>query len=558
MTFPHAFRGIGLALLSLAFLMPGHYLPWASFQGQWVAAFAVALLCGGAAIAAGRSTQANPFPPMALLAFACACIPPLQYAARQLTYLSDATLPAAYFAAFGLALITGAVWSRGDRAGWLDHLFAALLVGGSLSVAIAMLQWLSIDAGGLWRAAMPPGQRPFANLGQPNHLALLLCVGFIATLRAHERGQLGGASAGLLSAWLGFGLAMTQSRTGWLIVTLLVAWWLLMKRRAGLKLPVAVFLAGALLFALLVLSWDALNQALLLAQDATLTDRMQGGTRPRMWSAMVEAVSRSPWLGYGFNQVSLAQQAVAVDMPAVHEMFESSHNIVLDLAVWAGLPVAMLWVASVVIWLATRIRACRAPDDWFVLAAVGAILTHAMLEYPLEHTYFMLPLGLFMGSAARAGWQVRGRLIGWPLGASVLAMTALLFVVGTEYLRVESASHQVRLALFGIGDPSSAPPPDVHLLDAPREYHRLMLTPARAGMTADEIDWMKRVMQRHAFPPAMMRYALAAGLNGRPDDAALTLRRFCRMHAKPRCAEAREAWGAAQQQFPQLVAIPAP
>ena len=44
------------------------------------------------------------------------------------------------------------------------------------SVGLALLQWLSIGLGGLWVAAIPPGARPFANLGQPNQLAMLANV----------------------------------------------------------------------------------------------------------------------------------------------------------------------------------------------------------------------------------------------------------------------------------------------------------------------------------------------------------------------------------------------
>jgi len=95
-------------------------------------------------------------------------------------------------------------------------------------------------------------------------------------------------------------------------------------------------------------------------------------------------------------------------------------------------------------------------------------------------------------------------------------------------------------------------------LDGPREYHRFMITPARVDMSAEEVDWMRRVMQRNAYPPAMMRSALAAGLNGRPEEAAQTLRRLCHMHVELRCEEARASWSAAQQQFAVLRPIPAP
>ncbi|MFN8895400.1 MAG: hypothetical protein ACK5Y8_16860, partial [Betaproteobacteria bacterium] len=42
--------------------------------------------------------------------------------------------------------------------------------------------------------------------------------------------------------------------------------------------------------------------------------------------------------------------------------------------------------------------------------------------------------------------------------------------------------------------------------------------------------------------------ALAQGLNGQPDGAALTLLRLCRIHARASCEEGRHAWAGLQQQ----------
>jgi hypothetical protein len=77
-------------------------------------------------------------------------------------------------------------------------------------------------------------------------------------------------------------------------------------------------------------------------------------------------------------------------------------------------------------------------------------------------------------------------------------------------------------------------------------------------MTSTELADMKAISQRFPTPPAMLRYALAAGLNGQSEDAVVTLRRLCHMHLHDRCAEARTAWREAQAQHPELKGIPAP
>ena len=552
-------RDFGIAFLALAFLMPGHYLPWASFQGQWVAALGAVLVVFSAARLAGQTGKSIIVPPVALLLLACAAVPVVQWMGGLLDFASDAVLASAYWVALALAVIGGTAWSQQERSDWLDRLFAALIAASGVSVALACAQWLVLDLSQLWVAAAPPGARPFANLGQPNHLALLLILGVVGTIRAYMRHALGGATASLLLAWLGLGLVMTQSRTGWLMVALLFLWWWNLRLRLPLLAAGKVCLAASL-FVVAVLSWDKLNDVLLLTRLNNLGERLQAGPRALIWQTMLGAIERSPWLGYGFNQVVLGHQAVAADLEPVRRMLESAHNLALDLALWAGVPFALTLVLGVGAWLFAKVRACRDLDDWSVLAAIGAILTHAMFEFPLEHAYFLLPLGLLMGSFPQASSATPQRFIAWPLALPALAMTVLLFVIGNEYLQVEEANHRVRLALFGVGNPAGADaaPPEVWLLDGPREYHRLMLTPAREGMPKAELDWMQRVTQRYAFPPAMLRYALAAGLNGREAEAALTLRRLCSMHPPQRCDESRGAWRAAQRRWAVLDGISAP
>ena len=552
-------RHIGLVLVMLAFLMPGHYLPWASFQSQWVAALGTVILALAAARSAAQSRRGIAISPFAALALACAAVPPLQWAWGLLDFASDAWLAASYWVAFSLATVCGTEWAQQRRSEWLDALFAAFMAAAGVSVALALIQWLSVDASQLWVAAAPPGARPFANLGQPNHLALLLMLGVVGAIRSHLRRSLGGATTSILLIWFGLGLVMAQSRTGWLMVVVLVLWWWANRLRLP-QLPVRSVALAVSLFVFAVLSWDSVNAALDITPLNNLEERLQAGPRTLIWQTMIGAVERSPWTGYGFNQVVRGHQAIAAELEPVHRMLESAHNLALDAALWAGVPFALVLALAAGAWLYVKVRNCSNLDDWSALAAIAAMLVHSMFEFPLEHAYFLLPLGLLMGSFPQAVHTLPQRMIAWPLALPTLAMATLLFAISGEYLQIEHANHRLRLALSGIGNAVTADtaPPDVWLLDGPREYHRLMMTPAREGMPKAELDWMQRVTQRYAFPPAMLRYALAAGLNGRKAEAALTLRRLCSMHPPQRCDEGRDAWQVAQKRWAVLNGISVP
>jgi hypothetical protein len=239
----------------------------------------------------------------------------------------------------------------------------------------------------------------------------------------------------------------------------------------------------------------------------------------------------------------------------------NAHSIVLDLPMWMGIPLAAVVLVLVATWLVRQVRVCNDGVRWSLLLAVAAIGLHALTEYPLDYAYFLLTLGLLIGTldglapAARSLTAPRWSFIGpWAMA------TAMLVWVGVEYMKVEESARQVRMVFAGVGldKQSFVAPPDTALLDGLREYHRFLITPARAGMSDAELDWMRDVMSSNPTAFAMVRYAQALGLNGRGDEAARVLRALCNIQTPKRCEQAREAWKAAERQHPELASVPAP
>jgi hypothetical protein len=549
---------LGLFLLASAFLLPDHFVPWTSFQHEWLAGL-------GAAVAAASTLQARgaskglAAPVIALMIGALALVPLAQFALGHVIHRSDAVLAAAYLLAFTLCVVCGREVRTCRGANASVELLAFVLAASVGSVFLALAQWLRVE----WPIPvmhLPPGGRPYANLGQPNHLATLSCLGIVATLLLFERRRFGGLTATVLVAVLGWGAAMTQSRTAWLFVALLVVWWWWQRRRLGLRLPIWAMVGGTCSFAVAAWVWQPVNKMLLLAQAPSLESRLEAGTRWIHWPTMWDAAWRAPWFGYGWGQIALAQQAVVLDHPPSGEWLLHSHNLILDLMVYNGAALGLAVTAGTAWWFVHHARRCGSVEQWAVIAAVGTVFTHALVEYPLHYLYFLLPTGLMMGllEGAPPVREERVRMPHWLLAGTLAALTGLLIWVGVEYFKVDSAVRQLRFALLGLDDMASAPPASVWLLDQPREFHRFMAASARPGMTRDELVWMRDVVTREPRPPAQLRYALAAGLNGQPLEAQETLRRLCMMHPAPRCDEGRTSWVAAQQQHPVLRRIPYP
>ena len=548
---------LGLVILCLGWLVPNHYHPWVSFQQEWVTAVGASLI-GCAALAPMRQRRIQ-WPALARVTLAVTAVPLLQFWAGQVEFVSDAVLAALYIAAFALAMVAGATLVQTRRQEFIGGLFGAFLVAGIVSTGLAAVQWLQLGPIG-YIGDLGPGSRPYANLAQPNHLATLLTLALVGVLWLFETRRIGAAASSLATAWLGLGLVMTQSRTGWLIILALAGSIFLMRRRTSLRTTLATVGIGVALFIASLVLWQPISEALLVASES-FGQRLQSSPRFLLWRAFIDALSASPWVGYGWTQVGRAAQAASLEHITQQGLFINSHNLLLDLLLWNGVPLGLTLTGALVWWFARQLRRCLDVERWLLLAAVGAVFVHAMFEYPLEYAYFLLPVGFVMGAldginSEPSGWRTSKWIFAVPLGF----LMGMLGWIGVEYMTVEESARQMRLVMAGIGVDKvpSVPAPDVHVLDAPREFHRYWLTRARVGMTATELEWMRKVVARYPVPPAQLRYALAAGLNGRPTESIETLTRLCFMHPPERCQEAQAAWLQSQKQYPQLKAIAFP
>ena len=547
---------LGLLALCLSFLLPGHYPPWISFQQQWLAALGVALI--GAELTFARRGTATRWPVLAWVMLATAAVPLLQLALRQVVFISDGVLASLYVAAFGLSVVIGASFTGTRREEFLDGLCAVFVAASIASTGLALYQWLRLGSS-LYVADLPSNARPFANLAQPNHLATLLAFGVAAILRWYEMRRVGGPVAALGITWFALGMLMTQSRTAWLFVGLVLIASFALHRRAGLRLPKAAVLVGVAVFAFGVILWARISDAMYLS-SVTLDHRLTSSGRTLIWPVLIDAVRQAPWFGYGWNQVGLAQQATALAHPSAHHWFTDSHNLFLDLALWNGLPLGLLLSGLLLWWFARQVRTCVDPSRWALLLAVSAVFLHSMVEYPYNYAYFILPVGLMMGALDASGSPELQRLPRKALALPLAFMVAMLGWVGVEYMKVEQAFRQVRFVTAGIGVDKVpvAPVPEVWLLDLPREAHRMMLAEPKTGMSTVELHWMQTVAQRQAIVPFLLRYALAAGLNGEQTQAARTLGMLCKMNLANTCAESRAEWAQLQARFAQLQAISFP
>lgn len=548
----------GIFLSGLAWLVPNHYPPW---TGAWSEAASIAgLLLMLPAIVADRAHQpALSRSVVAFIGLSCTMIV-IQFLVGKLNFAGDALLAALYVGLWGAGVLVGRYLSRHAEAPKLVAILAATwVVAAFISVVIALNQWTGALNLQIYSADLPLGVRPFANLAQPNHFCTLCFVGLCGLLWLFEQRLLGPLSTGLAASALMFGMVASQSRTGWLQIALLLLWFGVSQRRVVLRTAWSSLglLSGA--FVLLSLMWTSICSFLMLPIARSGGEQIQAGARIPYWLEMFDAIGREPLWGYGWLQTSAAQVRVAIDHPVIGAAFHYSHNFVLDLLLWNGLPIGLLLIALLATWLIRRVSSCNTACEVFLLAMMGGILLHGLVEYPLAYAYFLIPLGLIMGLLETVPSHPDSELgINKPLLIIAMVIFAGLWTaVGVEYVRLEERFRTFRYQLAHIGNnEASESIPAGRLLTQQESYLKFFRVEVKPGMSPDQLEAMRQVTERFAFSTILFRYALAEGLNGHPEIASRTLDVICHIHDRRKCHEALERWREMQGRFPELPTPP--
>lgn len=548
-----------LGLLGLAFsvLAPGHYLPWPAFRQEMIAAFAFIFLAGAAIERTGHVV----WPRLALVALATAGIPLLQYSGGLILYRCDAIISAGYLAAFACSLCAGATLARSALHNQvLQGILACFVLVAIVSTGLGLSQWLGPSPWGGLIEGMPAWGRPYANMNQPNNLATQLMLGVAGLLVWFEQRKIGPWIAAAGVAWLGWGIALTQSRTGWLVAAVFAGWWAVMRTRAGLRLKPAAVCCGLALFAAAAISQVPLTELWLgpqpLGPDGSAAPgRLAPGTRWGHWQFLWDALMRSPWFGYGWNQVSNAQFAVANDHPAIREWASHSHNLVLDLLIYNGLPLGLMLCTLLALWFRHRVNECRSPESWCLLLALFALFMHALLEYPLHYLFFLLPAGLMMGflEGSAPGPKPMFQAPKWTLIVPTFCLAMVAGAIGMEYLKAEESQRDLELTARRIGPAASElPRADWYFVDGWAAYHRAVTVTIDANLSAADYDILKKVAARYTYPNVLERYAHAAAVRGEPLTAQHVLLHSCKVHSRPVCEGMQRRWLTLQKAEPAV------
>lgn len=540
-SFAFALFFFGLMILA-AYLNPEHIHPFRTYYNEIM--LVIGVLVGFAALSWQRGVKIV-LPPIASLPLALLLLIGLQWSLGMIA-IQAVYFPAMVLLLTFLAIVLGATWVHGETAAqshslreavclmWAaSHVLAALLSVVLQGVQIAGLNltpfvmYMSRDA--------TQYMRPFANVAQPNQLALLLCFGLAGLWWLLQKRSLSNALAWVLGLVLIWGLALTQSRIAWIILPLFA---LLSLSGVCGERRLAWYGVFSLLATYIALVWFMPNVAQTIGFSSGDIGSRIGGRSERtvLLQHAWEMAKQHPWLGGGW--FSFGEQQVQIASQFTSSTYaEHAHNIVLNFLAEVGFPFTIVFFGCLLFWVwRTFLKrwAIRNPEFGFVFLCLIAVGVHSLVEFPLWYAYVLLPIALLMGASyvpqahEKPVQIVAGRLV--PFGVGAIGLL-LLVLVSWDYQRVingfiayRTAPNSSLVRQEAIRMPSATLLPDFF------DYFKLQQVVPREQMSAQDIAFVERMHYRFGFMHILNKMAEIYVLNGAPEKALHTMNTLQRLH----------------------------
>ncbi|KVZ46025.1 polymerase [Burkholderia ubonensis] len=536
-------RSLPLVALAVALIVPyaitNHTYPIPTFYSEF-SALALYLLLGASVILLVRTSRpATPFAAPAAFAapLGFAVVLVAQVALMPLRVPSMNWLAVGYLGAALVAMQAGYVLAREQLAEAAARIMAgALLIGGVFAVFCQVVQLFRLESVlspfvVVYNIAVE--RRPYGNMAQANHLATYIAFALAGALYLVQTRRLAVWAWLMLSVVLSGGLALTVSRGPWLQVAVMVVAGFWMARAESRDKPGApanvrarAWLMPVLLAAVFVavngaVRWANLHYHLNLAVSAAERMRDAGQIAPRLalWKYGLAMFREHPLLGVGWGEFPSHQFALARALGGV-EIANNSHDIFIDLLAKSGLLGLGVLVVTLVLWFVRALRAPQTSTRVFGFALVGVLLMHALVEYPQQYMFFLLPVMFVIGLLEAKPLRI-------VPGRAAFALFALLTVGGLLAAVPVLRDYQRAEVLYYGTDPAA------QYRDAPSllfgawgDYGAAtLLTLSRDALPA-KLAAHERAIALLPGETVLRRYAVLQALDGRDADALDTVARL--------------------------------
>ncbi|RDU99730.1 PglL family O-oligosaccharyltransferase [Trinickia dinghuensis] len=535
-------RYLSFASLAFAVLLPyavtNHTYPIPTFYAEFTA-LSLYLLVGAAVllmVISERPRVQYAMPAVALVPLAFGALLVLQTFVLPLAQPSMAWLGAGFLLAAFMAVHAGYGFARAGVAETaLRWMAVALIAGGLFAVFCQLVQLFHAEAKFapfVVSYNVTTERRPFGNMAQANHLATVIAFALAAAMYLVQKRRLNIVLWVVVSAICVLGQALTVSRGPWLQTAVIVVagFWMALvtprgtgfsPRRRTREWMIPVLLIVVFVAVNLAVRWA--NGRFQLGLDVSAAHRFQDKgqfvLRLAMWKYGWTMFKGHPLLGVGWGEFPRFEFELVKQLGDV-EIANNSHDIVIDLLAKTGVVGLGIVLLGLLAWLWRVLRAPHTLERVFGLALIGALLMHALVEYPQQYMFFLLPAMFVFGILETKPLTfVPGR---FALGLQLLIVLggfAALHPIYRDYARAEVLYYGAHPAEEYKADPSV-------LFGSWGEYGMATLLPIDGNDLPMKLDMHAKALALLPGETVLRRYAALQALDGKEDQAFDTVERL--------------------------------
>jgi hypothetical protein len=534
-------RYLSLILLALALVLPyavaNHTYPIPTFYAEFTA-LGLHLLTGAGVVllvasARPRITFASPTVALVPLLFGLVLV--AQAALLPVAQPSMNWLGGGFLLASLMAVHAGYGFTRAKLDGTaLRWAAGALIVGGLFAVFSQVIQLFHLET----RVApfvvaynVIVERRPFGNMAQANHLATYIAFAMAGALFLVQTRRLAVGIWLLVSTIFAVGLALTVSRGPWLQMGVIVVagFWMAfaqirsepMLRRSNREWIIPIALAVLFFVVNALIRWANVRYHLELGQSAADRFKDAGQIAPRLalWKYGWTMFRTHPLLGVGWGEFPSYQYELVKTLGGV-EIANNSHDIFIDLLAKTGLIGVAIVLLGLIAWLVRVVRAPQSAARVFGIALIGVLTMHALVEYPQQYMFFLLPAMFVFGLLETRPLRfVPARLSFGAFAVVVFGGLAALYPVYRDYARAEVLYYGSRPAEQYAAAPS-------FLFRAWGEYGFATLQPMNSQDLPRKLAMHKQAIALLPGETVLRRYAVLQALSGDTAAALDTVERL--------------------------------
>lgn len=531
--------------LIVAWLLPNHTIPWLTAYQDFFAFFALF------SVSACFFNWRGGFTGSMLCVSLFSLVPIFYFLFGVTFFLSDSLMAFFYILSFSVAVFVGFNLGQVNTSQVCVWLSSVFVFASLVSCFIAIVQWLGLSSG-MWVVDIQFGDRPYANLAQPNNLATLFCMGLGGLIYLFEKKIFGAFVGGLIAFLLVFGVVLTLSRTPWVGALFALVWW--WWKGGQFRFGFSHMVGWVSVYAGLTIGYPIFSASIGISLPGLLERALQMH-RLDLWTQFVYALFEGPLWGYGWGQVSVAQALVSLDKPFALPT-EHAHNIILDLMLWCGPLVGGVVVLMLAGWLVLTAVKVRRSESVLLLLIIGFVLIHGLLEFPLEYAFFLLPVGFMLGVVVSETELAIGRVPRILFFGFWATCLAVFFLVFFEYRKIEEDYRLMRFEDLNIGTlRADRDAPDVVMLSGLRELIRFSRFDYLKDLSADELTWMRQVAYRNPYSYTLFRLGVALALNGEVDEANNEFLRLRALHGELSFDRAMDSLDALAEKYPDFLLL---